>query len=95
MAAAGGAVDAELTAARSKAVIKTVNALCAELREDAGLLVDAFGVPDACLADAGDARPQARGVANANHPLRVMRGGPVRATLRAGLPTPTQTQEHR
>jgi hypothetical protein len=93
MAAAGGAVDAELTAARSKAVIKTVNALCAELREDAGLLVDAFGVPDACLADAGDARPQARVVAN--HPLRVMRGGPVRATLRAGLPTPTQTQEHR
>jgi acyl-CoA oxidase len=34
-----------LTAARSKAVIKTVNALCAELRPDARLLVDGFGVP--------------------------------------------------
>jgi acyl-CoA oxidase len=53
----------KLTGARSKAVIKIVNALCAELREDAGVLVDAFGVPDACLADAGDARPHARLVA--------------------------------
>ncbi|HTE61690.1 MAG TPA: acyl-CoA dehydrogenase, partial [Solirubrobacteraceae bacterium] len=34
-----------LTAARSKAVIKAVNALCAELRPDAGLLVEGFGVP--------------------------------------------------
>ena len=34
-----------LTAARSKAVIKAVNALCAELRPDAGLLVAGFGVP--------------------------------------------------
>jgi acyl-CoA oxidase len=53
----------KLTAARSKAVIKTVNALCTELREDAGLLVDAFGVPDACLAEGGDARRQIRVVA--------------------------------
>jgi acyl-CoA oxidase len=34
-----------LTAARSKAVIKAVNALCAEVRPDAGLLVAGFGVP--------------------------------------------------
>jgi acyl-CoA oxidase len=34
-----------LTAARSKAVIKAVNALCAQLRPDAALLVEAFGVP--------------------------------------------------
>jgi acyl-CoA oxidase len=42
----------KLTATRSKAVIKTVNTLLGELRPDAGLLVDAFGVPDSCLADA-------------------------------------------
>jgi acyl-CoA oxidase len=34
-----------LTANRSKAVIKAVNTLCAELRPDAGLLVAGFGVP--------------------------------------------------
>jgi acyl-CoA oxidase len=34
-----------LTGARSKAIIKEVNALCAELRPVAGELVDAFGVP--------------------------------------------------
>jgi acyl-CoA oxidase len=34
-----------LTSARSKAVIKAVNGLCAELRPDAGLLVEGFGVP--------------------------------------------------
>jgi acyl-CoA oxidase len=34
-----------LTAARSKAVIKAVNALCAQLSPDAALLVEAFGVP--------------------------------------------------
>jgi len=41
-----------LTAARSKAVIKTVNALCAELRPDAERLVDAFAIPAPALADA-------------------------------------------
>jgi acyl-CoA oxidase len=41
-----------LTAARSKAVIKAVNTLCAELRPDAGLLVEGFGVPTPALADA-------------------------------------------
>jgi acyl-CoA oxidase len=41
-----------LTAARSKASIRAVNALCAQLRPDAGLLVDAFGVPGPSLADA-------------------------------------------
>ena len=39
----------KLTAARSKAVIKAVNRLCAEIRPDSGTLVDAFGVPDSCL----------------------------------------------
>jgi acyl-CoA oxidase len=38
-----------LSPPRSKAVIKTVNALCAELRPHAGALVDAFGVPENCL----------------------------------------------
>jgi acyl-CoA oxidase len=42
----------KLTAARSKAVIKAVNTLCGELRPDAGLLVDAFGVPDSCVEPA-------------------------------------------
>jgi acyl-CoA oxidase len=41
-----------LTANRSKAVIKAVNALCAELRPDAGLLVAGFGVPAPALTDA-------------------------------------------
>ena len=35
-----------LGAARSKAVIKAVNALCAALRPDAAMLVAAFGVPE-------------------------------------------------
>jgi acyl-CoA oxidase len=38
-----------LSSPRSKAVIKTVNALCAELRPSAGVLVDAFGVPERAL----------------------------------------------
>jgi acyl-CoA oxidase len=37
---------------RSKAVIKAVNALCGELAPHARTLVDAFGVPEACLAPA-------------------------------------------
>jgi acyl-CoA oxidase len=41
-----------LSGARSKAVIKTVNALCAELRPHARTLVDAFGVPENALGDA-------------------------------------------
>jgi acyl-CoA oxidase len=41
-----------LGAARSKAVIKAVDALCAELRPDVGMLVEAFGVPEPALADA-------------------------------------------
>jgi acyl-CoA oxidase len=40
-----------LSSTSSKAVIKSVNALCAELREHAELLVDAFNVPDAALGD--------------------------------------------
>src|SRR5947209_15219 len=39
-----------LTPARSKAVIATVNELCAELREHAETLVDAFAIPDVVLA---------------------------------------------
>jgi len=42
-----------LTPQRSKAVVKAVNALCAEVRDDAGLLVEAFGVPEPAPADAG------------------------------------------
>jgi acyl-CoA oxidase len=38
-----------LSSPRSKAVIKTVNVLCAELREHAGDLVEAFGVPEQAL----------------------------------------------
>jgi acyl-CoA oxidase len=38
-----------LSPPRSKAVIKVVNALCAELRPHARTLVDAFGVPEPCL----------------------------------------------
>jgi acyl-CoA oxidase len=48
-----------LSSTRSKAVIKAVNALCAELREHAGLLVDAFGVPEASLGGAGSLRDEA------------------------------------
>jgi acyl-CoA oxidase len=42
-----------LTPQRSKAVVKAVNALCAEVRHDAALLVEAFGIPEPALADAG------------------------------------------
>ena len=45
-----------LSPPRSKAVIKIVNALCAELRPHAEALVDAFGVPESCLGAWG--RPQ-------------------------------------
>ncbi len=45
-----------LTAARSKAVIRAVNTLCAELRPDAGLLVEAFGVPEMTAAPAAAMR---------------------------------------
>jgi acyl-CoA oxidase len=38
-----------LNGARTKAIIAAVNDLCAELRPHAELLVDAFGVPDACV----------------------------------------------
>jgi acyl-CoA oxidase len=41
-----------LTPQRSKAVIKHVNALCARVRDDAELLVDAFGIPEPALEDA-------------------------------------------
>jgi acyl-CoA oxidase len=41
-----------LTPQRSKAVIKHVNALCARVRGDAELLIDAFGIPHPALADA-------------------------------------------
>ncbi len=41
-----------LTPQRSKATIKHVNALCARVRDDAELLVDAFGIPAPALADA-------------------------------------------
>ena len=43
-----------LSSIRSKATIKAVNGLCAELRDHAGVLVEAFGVPEAVLGDAED-----------------------------------------
>jgi acyl-CoA oxidase len=49
----------KLTGARSKTVIKTVNALLAELRPHAGELVDAFGVPESCLEREPHAHPAA------------------------------------
>src|SRR3712207_6475957 len=39
-----------MTAPRSKAITKAINRLCAELREHAEVLVDAFGIPDEVLA---------------------------------------------
>src|SRR5215217_6568374 len=39
-----------MTAPRSKAITKAVNRVCAELRDDAEVLVDAFAIPDAVLA---------------------------------------------
>jgi acyl-CoA oxidase len=48
----------KLTAARSKAVIKAVNELLAEIRPHAAMLVDAFGVPESCL-ERVDAHPVA------------------------------------
>jgi acyl-CoA oxidase len=39
-----------MTGPRAKAVTRTINRLCGELREHAGLLVDAFGIPDQALA---------------------------------------------
>jgi acyl-CoA oxidase len=41
-----------ISGSRSKAVIKAVNELCAQLRPDVRSLVDAFGVPEAVLGDA-------------------------------------------
>jgi acyl-CoA oxidase len=49
-----------LTPQRSKAVIKAVNALCAEVRHDAELLVEAFGIPDLALADAAPVAAEER-----------------------------------
>ncbi len=39
-----------LTPRRAKAITPSVNALCAELRPHAGLLVDAFGIPPAAIS---------------------------------------------
>jgi acyl-CoA oxidase len=41
----------QLSPARAKAVITNVNRLCRELRPEAELLVDAFGIPDVLLPD--------------------------------------------
>jgi acyl-CoA oxidase len=38
-----------MTAPRSKAITKAVNRLCAELRPNAEVLVDAFAIPDEVL----------------------------------------------
>ena len=41
-----------LSSTRSKATIKAVNALCAQLRPHAEALVEAYGIPDTALGDA-------------------------------------------
>jgi acyl-CoA oxidase len=41
----------QLSAARAKAVITNVNRLCRELRADARMLVDAFGIPEELLPE--------------------------------------------
>jgi acyl-CoA oxidase len=41
----------QLSAARAKAVITNVNRLCRELRPQAQLLVDAFGIPEELLPE--------------------------------------------
>jgi acyl-CoA oxidase len=48
-----------LTPTRSKAVIKHVNALCARVRDDAELLVDAFAIPAPALDDAAPVASEA------------------------------------
>jgi acyl-CoA oxidase len=57
-----------LSSVRSKGVIKAVNALCAEVAEDAGLLVEAFGVPENAL---GEARREEAAAAAAAEASRV------------------------
>jgi acyl-CoA oxidase len=47
-----------LSSTRSKAVLRSVNELCAEIRPDALRLVDAFGIPDAVLAAPIALRPR-------------------------------------
>ncbi len=39
-----------LEGVKTKAIRRTVDKLCREIREQASLLVDAFGIPDSCLA---------------------------------------------
>ena len=41
----------QLSASRAKAVITNVNRLCRELRPQARLLVDAFGIPEELLPE--------------------------------------------
>ncbi|OZM73793.1 acyl-CoA oxidase [Amycolatopsis antarctica] len=50
-----------LTSARSKAVVATVNELCAELRPHASILVDAFAIPEQFIAAAPIAAGAERG----------------------------------
>jgi acyl-CoA oxidase len=61
----------QLSAARAKAVITNVNRLCRELRPNAGLLVDAFGIPEVLLPELirrPTARRDARAAANQASP---------------------------
>jgi acyl-CoA oxidase len=39
-----------MSGTESKAITRLVNRLCAQVRRDAIASVDAFGIPDACLA---------------------------------------------
>jgi acyl-CoA oxidase len=70
---------------RSKSVIKAVNAACAELAPHARLLVDAFGVPEACLGAAramGQAGAAASSAARRTSALRSA-SGPASACAQA------------
>ena len=42
-----------MTGPRAKAITRTINRLCAELRQQADVLVDAFDVPDSQLGELG------------------------------------------
>jgi acyl-CoA oxidase len=39
-----------MTGLKSRAISRQVDKLCAEVRQEAAQLVDAFGIPDSCVA---------------------------------------------
>ena len=51
-----GALGKRLTGPRAKGVTRTINRLAWELRDQADVLVDAFGIPDSQLGELGPQR---------------------------------------